>query len=334
MTSESREIRRAARILAAGGIVVFPTETVYGLGADALNADAVRRVFEAKGRPADNPLIVHVDRIERVGLVAAEPSPVALSLFEIFSPGPITVVLPAREDVPRVVTGGLETVAVRIPAHRMALELLAEAGRPVAAPSANRSGRPSPTTVAMARANLGDMPDAYLDGGPCRIGVESTVIAVEAGRIRVLRPGGVSVEDLRSAIPGVEVREAVPDDPGAVASPGTRHRHYTPRARVLVWSGVQELGALVESIPAGDPIVVIAPRNAEIPFSHASSGRPEIRVFAFSDSGEYARNLYSWFHDADDLGAGWILAGLPEPEGIGSAVRDRLRRASGQSTGP
>lgn len=338
MYSSEPDIIAAGDLIRDGGLVVFPTETVYGLGADALNPAAVRRIFAAKGRPADNPLIVHVAEVAEIGRVAAETSPTARRLLAEFAPGPVTLVLPARADLPRTVTAGLDTVAIRLPAHPVARALLRAAGVPIAAPSANRSGAPSPTTVEMARRSLGDAVDFYLDGGPCSVGLESTVISLQDNEITILRPGAVTAADIRAALPGVTVRVAgaegrgaAPDSDQAARSPGMRHHHYRPAARVFVWESADALREKLACCEEGArPTAVIAPDALGLSsdeLARLAAGPVVLRTYA--DLAEYGRCLYAWFAESDAAGAAGILAHLPPGEGLGAALRDRLLRASG-----
>ncbi len=349
------ELALAAAAVRAGALVVFPTETVYGLGADAGSEEAVRRIFEAKGRPADNPLIVHVLSIEQIDGLVDRLSPAAEALLSTFSPGPLTLVLPAAGSVPRAVTAGLDTVAVRIPSHPVARALLERAAVPIAAPSANRSGEPSPTTVAMARASLGDAVSHYLDGGPCEVGLESTVATVEGSRVVVLRPGAVSARMMRDAVPGVEVEysTALSGDESP-RSPGLKHRHYRPRARVVLFaqerrSATVELAELlavtddegpvtVGVIGVGDECDTIARcvrRGVAALGGPLRAGRqgsePSVRIVERRAPSleEYARYLYRWFGEMDEAGAALVVAHLPPERGIGRALRDRLERATG-----
>jgi L-threonylcarbamoyladenylate synthase len=320
------EIRRAAELILAGSLVVFPTETVYGLGANALSATAVQRIFDAKGRPADNPLIVHIPDTQNLQGVAAEVGPIALALLSVFSPGPFTVVLPAHPDLPRIVTAGLSTVAVRIPRHPVAQELLAACRCPIAAPSANRSGEPSPTSLAMARRSLGEIPAAYLDGGRCEVGLESTVVATEGSVVTILRPGAVTAEQIREAIPQatVQVEGATIEAP---RSPGVRHRHYQPTAPVVLFETAEDLSAWL--CRQTERVAVICSQetaNALDRESRASSGAVLTRVFA--DSREFAHHLYAWFHELDQAGVTGIAVEYPQSSGIGVALRDRLLRSS------
>jgi len=239
-------IAAAAAVLRAGGLVAFPTETVYGLGADAFDAAAVARVFAAKGRPADDPIIVHVSGIDDLAGIAASIPPVAVRLAAAFWPGPLTIVVPRGPRVPDVVTAGLDSVAVRAPSHPVARALLAAAGTPIAAPSANPFGRTSPTTAAHVLADLGDRIDVVLDGGPAPVGVESTVVDCRADPPRVLRPGGVTLEALRRVVPGIlsgnsETAQggeaAAGASPSLARSPGMTPRHYAPRAPLVLVEG-------------------------------------------------------------------------------------------------
>ena len=250
-------VRAAARCLARGGLVVFPTETVYGLGADATNGQAVARVFAAKGRPSDNPLIVHVASPSEVPSLVREVDSRARALMEAFWPGPLSLVFPRTSRIAPEVSCGLDTVAVRMPRHAVALELIRQAGTPVAAPSANISGRPSPTRAEDALADLAGLVDYILDAGPCPLGVESTVLDLTGAIPVVLRPGGVTIEQLREVAGEVrllgQAGEAV--EPPAARSPGLRHRHYAPRARlVLVLPNPAEPGGPIGAAVAPDAV--------------------------------------------------------------------------------
>jgi L-threonylcarbamoyladenylate synthase len=365
MYSNESEIKAAGALIRAGRVVVFPTETVYGLGANALDADAVAAIFATKGRPADNPLIVHLAGISQIGLVASEISSTAHRLLEEFAPGPLTVILPARADLPRVVTAGLDTVAVRVPAHPVAQALLRAAQVPVAAPSANRSGEPSPTTMEMARQSLGDRPALYLDGGPCAVGLESTVLSVIHDQIRILRPGAVTEADILALLPDVTVhsiasgvgladpaRDGGEDGsggrgfamdpardgggrvvPAGAESPGLRHRHYQPKAQVSLWETAGRVRTLLaRSDRTNHTVMVISPVSMKPAIDQEISqagGRVVVRSYV--DLAEYARGLYAWFAEGDDAGVATIIAHLPARDGLGAALRDRLTRASGEA---
>lgn len=310
-------VAEAAALLRSGELVAFPTETVYGLGGDALSPRAVERIFEAKGRPADNPLIVHVADADALGLVAASVPDAALRLAAAFWPGPLTLVLPAREEARRAAARGLPTVAVRVPAHPVALALLRAAGIPVAAPSANVSGRPSPTRASDVAADLGDRIPLILDGGPCAVGVESTVLDLSGTRPAILRPGAVSAAEI-GAVLGAEPPIAGEADL-LRRSPGTRHRHYSPRARVVL------LGPAVSAAAA----LRMASRLGR--WGYVGS-RPELLsasgAAAIPAGAGLARELYARLRDLDEAGVDAIVADAVPEEGLGVALMDRLRRAA------
>jgi L-threonylcarbamoyladenylate synthase len=313
----------AGELLRAGQLVAFATETVYGLGADACDPAAVARVFAAKGRPADNPLIVHLGAADELSRVAATITPLARTLAATFWPGPLTLVVEARPDVPRVTTGGLGTVAVRVPGHPVATAVLAAAGIPVAAPSANRSGRPSPTTAAHVAADLGPEVALIIDGGACPIGVESTVVDARGTRPVVLREGSVTREDL--GLP--------PDDaPGGdvTASPGTRYRHYAPSCAVVVASP-GEVAHRVDELAerATGRIGVFA--SAGVP-----TGAPAgvVEVATFRDAVDLARTLYDGLRAAEDAGVDVLVVEAVAEVGVGRAVMDRLRRSAASTPTP
>lgn len=330
-----RDFQEAADLLRRGDVVVFPTETVYGLGADARSDRACREIFARKGRPADNPLIVHVPRLEAARPLTERIPPLAARLFEAFAPGPLSIVLPAGPAVSPVATAGSPSVAIRIPSHPIARELLEHSGVPIAAPSANRSGRPSPTSAAMAFRDMGDRVDLILDGGPCVHGVESTVLAVGEEAVTVLREGAVTREMLRE-LPGTEL--ILRDPSGAILdrspSPGTRHAHYRPRARVRVLER-EELEEVLR--PGGEEAGAAA--GAEVGRSillyrglpELSSSREDAvqRVLRMPDPASYAQGLFQFLFEADERGDAEVIAELPPAEGIGRAIRDRLLRAAG-----
>ncbi|MBI4913390.1 MAG: threonylcarbamoyl-AMP synthase [Acidobacteria bacterium] len=308
-------ISEAAGVLRAGGLVAFPTETVYGLGADGLNVSAVARIYAAKGRPATNPLILHVaDREDARGLVA-DWTPEADRLARRFWPGPLTLVLPAGEAVPAIVRAGGPTVALRCPAHPVALALIRAAGRPLAAPSANRSQHLSPTTARHVETSLGGIVDCILDAGPTSAGLESTILDLRPP-FRSLRPGPISPSDLE-ALGG-----AVGQGPGVLApgapqpAPGMAARHYAPRAKlelVLPGTGLHEAGRGSAYVSLG----------ALPPLPEGVHG-----VAASRDPVELGASLYALLHTLDDAGFHTVFFELPPPEEAWLAVRDRLLRAS------
>jgi L-threonylcarbamoyladenylate synthase len=299
------EIQRAAELIRAGRLVAFPTETVYGLGANALDATAVERIFRAKGRPSTSPLIVHVDSVEMARSLVSDWPPSAETLARRFWPGPLTLVLPKRPLVPDVVTAGLATVGIRIPAHAIARDLIRGSGVPIAAPSANPFTRLSPTTAGHVRESLGDLVDLVLDGGPTRVGIESTVLSLAVSPPQLLRPGMVSQAQIEALIGAVELAGRVEN--GSHTSPGMHPRHYSPRTRlVIVRNG--------EPLPPGRGVCL------------ARGAASHVRMP--SDAGSYASVLYGTLHRLDREGWDWIaVEELPStPEW--AAIADRLRRAA------
>jgi L-threonylcarbamoyladenylate synthase len=299
------EITRAAELLRSGGLVAFPTETVYGLGADAANSAALRRLYAVKGRPASHPVIVHVARTELLDDLAVDIPDAARVLAHAFWPGPLTLVVKRRPGaVADEVTGGRDTVGVRVPNQPQALALLDAFGGPVAAPSANRFGKVSPTTAAHVRSDLGDDVDLVLDGGPCRVGVESTIVDVSRKSPAILRVGGVTSEELERVLGA----RPTPLTSGEVAAPGTLAQHYAPNAR-LELVAADELDARIAELRAqGTKVAALAAPN---------------------DPGEYARVLYARLRAADALDVDVIVAPIPsDGGGIAVAVRDRLFRAA------
>lgn len=331
-------VARAAAILRAGGTVAFPTETVYGLGADALNGAAVEKIFAAKERPGWDPVIVHVGERAQVAEVAAEVSERAARLMEAFWPGPLTLLLPRSARVPAVVTAGLERVGVRMPAHPVARALLRAAGVAVAAPSANRFGRTSATTAEAVREDLDGRIDAIVDGGETTHGVESTVVDVRAEGCVVYRPGVVTLEQLRKVSGGAAwLRDAAIDEenPAAAAAPGMGMRHYAPRARLILvhGAGTAQGGALRREVErweaAGERVGVLLPDG--LGEGTVDGGKALVYAWGRWDRPEeLAQRLFAGLRWMDQAGAGVIVCPVPEGEGIGLAIRDRLERAAGR----
>jgi L-threonylcarbamoyladenylate synthase len=313
---------RAAEIIQSGGLVVFPTETVYGLGADALNAGAVRSIFTAKGRPSDNPLIVHIDKLDRLDTIAADVPEEAYRLFGSFSPGPLTIILPKRPALPSIVTAGLETVAVRIPSHPAALKLLELSGMPIAAPSANRSGRPSPTGFEMALAEMAGRADAVIDGGDCDIGLESTVVRLAGYNIEILRPGSITEEMIKDALKGfknIRIIQGSHENQAVPSSPGMKYAHYKPKAEVYL-SEDMDFSKIKKMFPE-QKTGILCLNNNGIPDDAA--------VKKFKSLSEYAKNLYRSFAEFDAMGVTVIIAQAVPEKGIGVAIMNRLNKASG-----
>jgi L-threonylcarbamoyladenylate synthase len=314
----------AAALVRAGRVVAFPTETVYGLGADAWQPAAVARIFAAKGRPSDNPLIVHVGDPGDLARVAARVPPAADALVARFFPGPLTVIVPKRPDLPDVVTAGLGTVGVRMPRHPVAQAFLRACGTPVAAPSANRSGRPSPTTWQAVEADLGGRIAAILRGGPSETGLESTVVDCTTDPPAVVRPGAVPLDALRAALP--ETGLAPPDAAARARSPGTRHRHYAPDVPVRLVATPAEAARLAVRTPG--PVAYL---GLDAPPDAAAFAR----VHAAPDVAAYARALFAFLRAAEADGCALILAQTVPPTGLGLALMDRLERAAaGTDDGP
>ena len=319
---QQEAIELAASIIRNGGLVAFPTETVYGLGADAMNENAVRRIFEAKGRPADNPCIVHVDSRDMLDCVAGRVGDKAEGLIQKFWPGPLTLVLERKSEVAPAVSAGLSTVAVRMPGNRIALDLIRAATTPIAAPSANSSGRPSPTTAAHVLDDLRGRIDLILDGGTTNIGIESTVLDVTTVPPMILRPGWITQEMLSEVIGTIE--RAAASDNDLRRSPGTRHRHYSPRARViLIEHRSAELPELVcrEYLKEG---VVGFIGHTRLVIDDAS--------FHFIQLGEcardYAHSIYAALREIDKKNPRVIVVEGISDAGEGTAVMERLRRAA------
>ncbi len=311
--ASAKSIRLAAAVIRRGGVVAFPTETVYGLGADGLNAEACARVFEIKGRPRFDPLILHECTPARARRLFSAVPAAARRLMARFWPGPLTLVLPKAAAVPDIVTAGLRTVAVRVPANRHALALIKAAGRPVAAPSANRFGRLSPTTAAHVKRQLGAAPDIILDGGRTSIGVESTIITFSRGRPVLLRPGGLPLEEIERVAGSTAARAAGGARP---AAPGCLKKHYSPEARLKI------IGAGAAPKPSR--------KAAYLAFSSRPAGAwAAVSVLSRSgDLREAAANLFGALHRLEKSGAAVIYAEKVPPHGLGRAIMDRLRRAA------
>ena len=312
---DAEAIHQAAEIIRQGGIVAFPTETVYGLGADAYNPLAVARVFEVKRRPTFDPLIVHIATPAHLEKLVKDIPSGARKLTEKLWPGPLTVVLLKEEHIPDIVTAGLPTVALRMPSHPMALSLIKESKCPIAAPSANPFGYLSPTTAEHVRGQLADQVDLILDGGPCPVGVESTIVSFSENKPRLLRPGGVSLEEIESIIGKVEI-SPIKDRPVA---PGMLPRHYAPRTPIVLDWDEKHLDSY-----KGKKIGFLAFREPEnfLQFQH-------IEVLSKKgDFREAAANLFSAIRRLDALDLDLILAEAVPEAGLGRAIMDRLRRAT------
>ena len=310
-------IHRAVEILRRGGLVAFATETVYGLGADATNASAVALIFAAKGRPSTNPLIVHVADAQIARRYVTDWPKIADRLAEHFWPGPLTIVLPKSDKIPAEVTAGRMTVGLRVPNHPMALALLREFDGPVAAPSANRANHISPTRAEDVRAELGDAVDLILDGGPCTVGIESTVIDLTGEHPRILRPGGINREQIEAIIGPVDLFEGSVETSIASASPGQHHRHYSPITPAFRFERSQR-DAVIGQMPGAVMIV-----------GHADVSTASIKFFEMpNDPQLYARQMYQTLREIDATQPMAIYVEMPPDEPRWFSVRDRLKRAT------
>ncbi|MEW6592779.1 MAG: L-threonylcarbamoyladenylate synthase [Candidatus Hadarchaeota archaeon] len=337
MRPEREKIRAAAEIIRRGGLAAFPTETVYGLGANALDEKAVLKIFKAKRRPADNPLIVHIARADDISLLTSSVPKNAEKLMKKFWPGPLTILMPKSEMVPDVTTAGLATVAVRMPSHPVAKAFILEADVPIAAPSANMAGRPSPTTAKHVLDDLSGRIDAVIDGGKVGFGVESTVLDLSRGVPTVLRPGPVTLEDLEKILPGVEthpVAKAGASTEAAVAlAPGMKYRHYAPAAEVILVEGPEEkivgkIRELAEKLRRdGKKVGILATKETA---NRYDAGIVEV-VGTRENPKTIAKNLFMTLRDFDEKGVEKVLAEGIEPAGIGLAIMNRLRKAASSS---
>ncbi len=312
----------AAELLRQGGLAAIPTETVYGLAANALDKNAVRKIFLAKGRPQDNPLIVHISDMNMLPPLVREIPDIAVKLAERFWAGPLTMIFPKSDIVPDVTSGGLDTVAVRMPESAAARDIIGKCGFPLAAPSANLSGKPSPTTAAHVFEDMNGRIPLIIDGGECPVGVESTVVCFKEGRIHILRPGGITAEML-GEIGGTEVDRAVTVQPAKderVLSPGMKYTHYSPKAEVFIVNAHGERFAEYCAMRSRSESGVIA-------LGAGVSGEG-----CFLDYGEtseiQAQRLFALLRKADELGAKTVLVEMPRTDGVGLAVYNRLLRAA------
>lgn len=332
LTPETDEnaVKTAAELIRAGEVVGMPTETVYGLAANALNGEAVKKIFLAKGRPQDNPLIVHIADFDQIyDLCLAVPSQAKL-LADAFWPGPLTMIVPKGECIPDEVSCGLDTVGIRLPSHPMARALIRESGVPLAAPSANTSGRPSTTTAAHVMHDMDGKIAAVLDGGACGVGVESTVITLALERPRLLRPGGITLEQLRSVLGEVDVDRALYEKIGddvKVSAPGMKYRHYAPKAPVTVVRGNPQDTAKYIAEHIGNSTGVLC-------FDEYREMFPTCVVECFGsqdDLGAQAREVFDRLRAFDDTSVTQIWAQCPSDEGLGLAVANRIKKAAGFS---
>jgi L-threonylcarbamoyladenylate synthase len=324
-SSDNNDIIKAARLLAGGEVVGIPTETVYGLAADATNENAVKKIFEAKGRPQDNPLIVHLSEPSELELYVKDIPYTAYRLAEKFWPGPLTMVLPKRDIIPNATSAGLDTVGIRIPAHKTAREIIKACGKPLAAPSANLSGSPSPTSAQhVFKDMIGRIP-AVVDGGVCPVGVESTVISFAEDGVNLLRPGFISVSDLEAVAGKVYlakgITEAVPNTE-KVLSPGMKYKHYSPEANItIIDATIEDFAKYFEANSNKNTYAMI--------FEDDKKFIKKNYLVYGNNSEEQARNLFNVLREFDDIGAKQVYARCPSLDGVGLAVYNRLLRAAG-----
>ncbi|WP_409303233.1 L-threonylcarbamoyladenylate synthase [Peribacillus sp. SCS-155] len=322
------QIKQAAHMLIDNEVVAFPTETVYGLGANAKSNEAVKKIYEAKGRPGDNPLIVHIASIEQLKEIVQSVSDTSKKLMDVFWPGPLTLIFKRKQGaVSEIVTAGLETVAIRMPDHPIALSLIAEAGLPIAAPSANTSGRPSPTTASHVADDLSGKISGILDGGPTGVGLESTVLDCTEDIPVILRPGGVTKEQLQEVIGEVGFDAALKNSTAAPKSPGMKYTHYAPRSPFILVNGdpvfLQEL--VDEKLAHGLKVGIFAAKEHENVFRASHVLSPG----GFDDLDSVAAGLYDTLRRFDDLGVDIIFGEVYPENGIGQAIMNRLMKAAG-----
>jgi L-threonylcarbamoyladenylate synthase len=329
------KIHRAAKIIQSGGLVAFPTETVYGLGADALNGDAVLRLFKAKTRPLDNPPIIHIANVSEVYPLVVEVPKKAALLMDQFWPGPLTIIFKHSKNVPKATVAGLDTIGIRMPRNKVALEIIKESHRPIAAPSANLSGRPSPTTAQHVYEDLNGRIDAIIDAGNTNIGVESTVIDLSVNPPELLRPGGTPYEDLKVVLPNLVLHPFVEAETELsleqTHSPGMKHKHYAPRAEVILVNGnvdsvVNKIKELTEVFKQRGSTVGVLATDETLQAYHGYIVRS---MGSRHDLKSVAQNLFRLLREVDSKGVDVILAESVPLEGLGLAVMNRLRKASG-----
>lgn len=330
---------QAAKILRQGGLVAFPTETVYGLGANALDEEAARKIYAAKGRPSDNPLIAHISSMEELKPLVTEIPEMGGKLAEAFWPGPLTMVFPKSSQVPRGTTGGLDTVAVRMPAEETARRLIAMAGVPVAAPSANLSGRPSPTTAQHVWQDMNGRIDIILDGGPVGIGLESTIVDVSGDKPVLLRPGAITRRMLESVVGNVEIDPAIlgkPEENIRPKAPGMKYRHYAPKAELMLVEGKEQsvndkvvdviANMALEKRAQGHEVGIICTDETYDRYPE------EVRIRSLGQRSKeetIARNLFGVLREFDSLGVEYIYSESFSKEHLGQAIMNRLTKAAG-----
>lgn len=321
------QTERAAEILRSGGIVAIPTETVYGLAASAYDKNAIKSIFKAKGRPSDNPLIVHISALKDIENVVSEFPNNAKKLAEKFWPGPLTMIMPKSAKIPSEVTGGLDSVAVRYPAHEIAQKIISQSGVPLVAPSANISGRPSPTKFEHVVNDLNGKIDAAVDGGECTVGLESTVVSMLSNVPKILRPGKISAEDIKNVVGAVEIDKAIfekPQETKKVLSPGMKYKHYSPKTPIKMVIG--EIDKYVDFVNShADESIGALCFEQDIPFLKV----PYISYGSEDNTVSQSKNLFEALREVDKLGVKTVYAHYKEIDSLSLAVYNRLVRAAG-----
>lgn len=324
---DDSQIDEAAEIIRNGGLVAFPTETVYGLGANAFEPSAALKIFKAKGRPADNPLIVHISRFEQIYNLVSEVPDCAKALAEAYWPGPLTMILPKSDKIPKEVSGGLDTVGIRMPSNPVARALIEKSGCPIAAPSANSSGLPSPTEARDVIDDMNGKIDAIIDGGDSDVGIESTIVTLSSNPPRLLRPGGITHAQLEKVLGKVEIDHAVTEELGkneVAVSPGMKYKHYSPKAEVYIVYGSFEsfVYQISSDIQDGDMALCFDGEEDKVPVPSLNFGKQ-------NDSAQQAHRLFSELREFDRRGAKRVFVRAPSSEGVGLGVFNRLLRAAG-----
>ncbi len=331
LKDNAEDLRRAADCIKHGGLVAFPTETVYGLGGDGLNDEAAGKIYAAKGRPSDNPLILHINDQKMLTKVVKEVTPMAKKIMTAFCPGPVTLILPKADVVPRSVTGGLDTVAVRMPDNDVVRQLIKLSGTPIAGPSANISGRPSPTTAQAVYHDLRGRIDMILDDGACEFGVESTIVDCTEDVPTILRPGAITKEMLEEIFPEVKIDRAIVGENVVPKAPGMKYKHYAPKANMILFEGNPEKMAAAISVKiaeyeaAGKKVGLIVSDEVAAKLQHentASYGRQ-------GDLHHIAAEIYECLRFFDDIDVDVILGEGTTSKGLGLAIMNRLHKASG-----
>ena len=327
---EENLIDQAANVIKTGGIVAFPTETVYGLGANGLDEDAVKNIYKAKGRPSDNPLILHISTIEEIAPLVEEIPELAYDCMRRFWPGPLTIILKKSRIIPNIISAGLDTVAIRMPDHPIASRLIAKSGVPIAAPSANLSGRPSPTMASHVVEDMMGKIQMIIDGGETGVGLESTVLDLSTDTPTILRPGGITLEDLRELIDNVILDESITNKNGIPKSPGQKYRHYAPNAEMILYIG--DIERVVDEIKKQAEKLIYEGKNVGIMATEEtkdrySQGRVLVSGSRFKRE-TIAHNLFDILRSFDELNVDIILAEGVNFDNIGMAIMNRLIKAA------